>query len=140
MKTKQKSTKRPATLEHLRPICQFVTEFASEMGFDDKTLRHIELAIDEACTNIIRYAYSEMEGEIEVDCKADRETLFVTFRDHGVPYDPTQKEDPILTADLDKRQIGGLGIYIIKNYMDQMEYNRIGDVNEFTLTKKIVKT
>jgi len=94
----------------------------SQLGID-AGIFEVQTAVDEACTNIVKYAYSEQNGAIIVICEKQGNDFVVTIRDNGKPFDPSSVPLPDLDADLDKRKIGGLGIYFMKKLMDKVSYS-----------------
>ena len=99
----------------------------------------IEVAIDEILTNISLHAYAPGSGNIDIDYSLDDHSrLFtVVITDEGVAFDPLEKEDPDVSLSEKERPIGGLGIYIVKNVMDEVTYSRVGNKNVLTLKKVI---
>jgi serine/threonine-protein kinase RsbW len=83
----------------------------------------VQTAVDEACTNIINYAYFGKGGIITITCERQDKYFVVTIRDSGKPFDPSSVPAPDLEADLNKRKIGGLGIYLMKKLMDDISYS-----------------
>jgi len=94
----------------------------SQLGID-AGISEVQTAVDEACTNIVKYAYSEQGGAIIVICERQDNDFIVTIKDNGKPFDPSSVPLPDLDADLDKRKIGGLGIYFMKKLMDDVSYS-----------------
>lgn len=83
----------------------------------------VQTAVDEACTNIMKYAYPEKGGVITVTCEMQGNDFVVTIKDKGKPFDPSSVPPPDLEADLDKRKIGGLGIHLMRKLMDDVSYS-----------------
>jgi len=106
---------------------------------DFMLLNKIELALDELYTNIASYAYEPGTGDIEIDYDFDEETRLLTIiiADSGKAFDPLAKEDPNIALPAESRQIGGLGIFIVKKVMDEAAYCRVDNKNILTLKKKI---
>ena len=104
-----------------------------------KAQMQIDVAIDEWMANIASYAYGNGVGEVTVrfDFQPDDRTVVLTFIDSGVPYDPLAKPDPDVTLSVDKRAVGGLGIFLIKKTMDDMTYARQDGRNVLTIRKRI---
>ena len=94
----------------------------SQLGVEEGIFE-IQVAVDEACTNIIKYAYSGKGGIIIVTCEMKGNDLVITIRDKGKPFDPASVPSPDLGPDLDKRKIGGLGIYLMRKLMDDVSYS-----------------
>jgi anti-sigma regulatory factor (Ser/Thr protein kinase) len=100
----------------------------------------VQTAVDEACTNIIKYAYSGGNGLIEITCEKLDDYFVVTIRDNGKPFDPTSVPPPDLEADLNDRKVGGLGIYLMKEMMDDVSYSFDAKKgNKLVMRKKITK-
>src|SRR5664280_12953 len=111
----------PARFDELDSIRGFATQAARDAGMDDSETYAIELAIDEACTNIIEHAYQgENRGDIECSCEFDAAGLTVVIRDHGKPFDPSTITTPDMDADIDDRAVGGLGVFLMKKMMDEV--------------------
>jgi len=126
----------PGKLESLYDFMEFVTSQARENGFTSKRISEIELAMEEVLVNIIKYAYKDcdLRGSIEITCKlADAQSLVIEIADYGIPFDIFSTPEPDLCADIDERQIGGLGIFFVKQLMDDVRYRRDGDRNKLTL-------
>ena len=89
--------------------------------------------------NVINYAYPKsIRGHVELTAKVKDDVLTLVIRDHGTPFDPTLQPDADVDAELNERQIGGLGIHLVKTIMDSMHYERSADgYNVLTLTKNI---
>ena len=127
-------------LENLSAINDFVTEAMKQLGIAEATTSRVQLAVDEACTNVIKHAYSEQNGVITIILELVDDDLIITIRDYGKPFDPDSVSHPDLEADLDKRKVGGLGIYFMKKLMDDISYTfdpKKG--NELTMRKRLLK-
>ncbi|MBO7247787.1 MAG: ATP-binding protein [Bacteroidaceae bacterium] len=99
----------------------------------------IRLCAEEAVENIVRYAYENGAGYLEVSIDTiDGDTLRIELIDSGKPFDPLAKPDPDITLSLEERQIGGLGIFLCKQMMDKLEYRYENGCNIFTMQKKTV--
>ena len=105
----------------------------------DKSQTQIDIAIDELFGNIAHYAYNPEVGPVtvRVEVTGDPITVIITFIDHGIPYDPLKKEDPNITLSAEEREIGGLGIYIVKKSMDDITYEYKDGQNILKIKKKI---
>jgi len=128
----------PARFDQLDSIRGFATQAARDAGMDDSETYAIELAIDEACTNIIEHAYQgENRGDIECTCESDDVCLTIVIRDHGKPFDPSTIVKPDLGADIDTRAVGGLGVFLMKQLMDEVHFEPLGTVgNVLTMVKR----
>ena len=113
----------PAKFESLNEIREFVAQVACEGGFTEKEIYSLQLAADEAASNIIEHAYDGVSNaDLDVTCDAHGDTLTITMRDTGIPFDPSNVKQPNLKADLLERQIGGLGVYLMRKLMDEVHY------------------
>lgn len=129
-----------ATLENIETVTAFVDAQLEEMGCPMKAQMQIDIAIDELFSNIARYAYTPGTGEatVRVD-KSDCPTAAViTFIDCGKPYNPLAKKDPDITLSAEERQIGGLGIFMVKKSMDDMKYEYKDGQNILCIKKNLV--
>lgn len=130
-----------ATLENILNATAFIEEQLDACGceIEPELLINISMAIDEVFCNIARYAYPEQEGDVTVrfDFDDSIRTATITFTDSGISFDPLQSPDPDITLSTKKRQIGGPGIFMVKNMMDSMEYRRENDMNILTIRKII---
>ena len=128
-----------ANFDNLDEIREFVGEEARQVGFSDKEIYSIQLAADEASTNIIEYAYAGVEdGKIDIDCSAADGGLKIVMRDRGKPFDPSSVPEPNVKADLSERKIGGLGIYLMRKLMDEVTYESSTEGgNVLTMVKRV---
>jgi serine/threonine-protein kinase RsbW len=118
----------PGWFESLGKIAEFVTRAAAAAGLGTTATYAVEMAVDEACTNIIEHAYGgEGRGDIECTCQVDNEGLIVTLRDSGRPFDPSAVPEPDINASLGERQEGGLGLYLIRKLMDEVHFEFSSD-------------
>ena len=127
-----------ATLENIPAVTAFVDERLEALDCPMKAQMQIDVAIDELFSNIARYAY-DPSGPATVRVDVDQEPLSVrvTFIDHGKPYDPLAKEDPDVTLSAEDRQIGGLGIFMVKKSMDDVRYEYKDGQNILTVEKRL---
>ncbi len=127
----------PANFESLDTVREFVGEAAREIGMDDSEVYAVQLAVDEACSNIIEHAYGgQNRGEIECTCQANEEALTIVLRDHGRPFDPASIATPNLSLGLNERQVGGLGLFLMRHLMDEVRFEAQGEAgNVLTLVK-----
>jgi len=121
-------------------IRHFVRETAAAWGAGADTVCSLELAVDEAACNIITHGYGGQPGLIEVQVERDGKELLIRLRDWAPPFDPTRVPDPDLTLPVEERPPGGMGIYFIRQSVDQMLYRAMPDGgNELTLVKRLDK-
>ncbi|MCX7754352.1 MAG: GAF domain-containing protein [Anaerolineales bacterium] len=112
-----------AQFENLDPIRAFVGEVARQAGMDEREIYNVQLAVDEACSNIIEYAYEGIpDGRIEINAFATREALTIVIRDQGKPFDPDTVAEPDVEAALEDRPIGGLGLFFMRKLMDDVRF------------------
>lgn len=124
-----------AKFEYLDEIREFVGEIARDGGFGAKDVYNIQLATDEAASNIIEHAYEGVsDGILELSCGMLDDTIKIVLTDHGEPFDPGSIPMPDLKADLSERKIGGLGIFLMRKLMDDVHYESYPEKNSNTLT------
>ena len=128
-----------ATLENLDTVMAFVDQQLEEVGCSMKAQMQIDIAVEEVYVNIAHYAYNPEVGGVTIRVQIEEEPLAVilTFIDKGKPYDPLAKEDPDVTLVAEDRQIGGLGIFMVKKSMDNVSYEYSEGRNILTLKKKL---
>ena len=118
----------------------FVGSICADMHFNELTEQGLRLAVEEAVVNIMNYAYPQGTRAvilIEVDADADNETLTFVLRDEGVAFDPTTYQEVDVDAHVGQQKVGGLGIHLMRHYMDSLSYERKDGQNVLTMTKKI---
>jgi anti-sigma regulatory factor (Ser/Thr protein kinase) len=127
-----------ANFHNLDEIRDFVGEAARQAGFSEKEIYSIQLAADEASTNIIEHAYAEIEnGKIEIDCSITGGELKIVMRDNGKSFDPSSVPEPNVKAELSERKIGGLGMYLMRKLMDDVVYESFPNAgNTLTMIKR----
>lgn len=125
----------PASLDNLYPMLSHVRLTAITVGFSEENLSKIELALEEALVNIINYAYPDGKGTIEIRCtKVDYPpSIIVEVHDKGIPFNPLEFNMKSLPTD----GVGGYGIFYIKQIMDEVQYEREGEVNVLRLRKYV---
>lgn len=127
----------PARLDSLYESLAFVLSCAREHGFGDDRLSELELVMEEVLVNIFKYAYRGMEpGTVAISCSDHDGSLVVEVVDSGVPFNLLATSDPDVTAGLDERAIGGLGIFFVKQLMDDVQYRREEELNRLTLVAR----
>ncbi len=134
-----------AVLENVPLAMDFVAHCAQVAGFSEQALYEIRVAVDEACANITRHAYAGMEpGDMEVSCYlADRvrindQTFVIRIRDWGISFHPDDIADPDVSAPLEERTPGGLGLFLIRQFMDQVQFTFDPELgNELIMTKRL---
>ena len=123
-------------LEEVPQMMASIEDICTEEGIDEMTILGINLALEEAVVNVVNYAYPEgTVGDIEMEVNADAKAITFILRDHGKPFDPTAAKEVDITLSAEERQIGGLGIHLIRNYMDEVKYDYCDGQNVLTLVK-----
>ncbi len=126
--------------ERLTDIAAFITRAAREAGLNDDEVFHVEMAVDEACSNIIEHAYAARTGDIDLVCSCPTVGQFeVVIRDSGQPFEPAETPSPKIDtpADLDKLNEGGLGLYFMRKLMDDVRFEFVpGQGNVLTMLKR----
>ena len=128
-----------ATLENIPAATAFVDEQLEALDCSMKAQAQIDVALDELFSNIARYAYAPGTGQATVrfDFDPASRVASITLVDSGVAYDPLAKDDPDVTLSAQERQVGGLGIFLVKKTMDDVRYRREGEYNVLTIRKGI---
>lgn len=127
----------PSQSDNLSIIRDVVSKVAAQVGFDNDEASKIELAVDEACTNVIKHAYANKSGEmIDVSIKIDNKKLIIIVTDKGKGFDPDNVELPNLNESIRHGRKGGLGICLIKTLMDKVDFQiKPGSKNQVKMTK-----
>ena len=128
--------------ENLEAVNDFIHEQIKPFSCHSQTLFQIDLAVEEIFVNISHYAYSPDKGTVQIDCSVEKTSdapakLTVSFTDSGKAFNPLEKPDPDITASVEEREIGGLGIFLTKKYTDTVFYVRKDNRNVLTFTKII---
>ena len=128
-----------ATVENIETVTDFVNEQLEALDCPMKAQMQIDIAIDELFGNIAHYAYNPEIGEatVRVEVVENPLSVVITFIDNGVPYDPLKNDDPDTTLSADARDIGGLGIYMVKKSMDDITYEYKDGQNILTIKKSL---
>ena len=128
-----------AKITNIEAVTDFVNEQLEALDCPMKAQMQIDIAIDELFGNIAHYAYNPEIGKatVRVEVIEDPLAVTITFIDNGVPYDPLAKADPDTTLSAEEREIGGLGIYMVKKSMDDITYEYKDGQNILTIKKKI---
>ncbi len=131
------SVRFAAKFEFLDEIREYVGDIARKGGFGDKDVYNIQLATDEAASNIIEHAYDgRSDGVLDLSCGMETDAIKIILIDYGEPFDPSVVPIPDLKADLSERKIGGLGIFLMRKLMDEVHYEpRVDKSNVLTMIK-----
>ena len=130
---------RAAYLESLSDFRKFIKEHCANLpGVNDEILYDVQLAVDEACTNIITHGYQHLNpGSIILDLEIDPNKLTISLTDFGHSFEPSNAPIPDIHAPLEERKLGGYGLFLIQQTMDEMEYQVTEDGNKMILTKNL---
>lgn len=137
----EKELKLSACDENMETVLEQVEEMLAPTSCDEMARMQIMMAAEELFVNIAHYAYGGEPGEAVLTMKIlqDPERFHMTFKDHGIPYNPLEHKDPDITLPAEEREIGGLGIFLIKNTMDQMEYEYRDGWNVLSIEKQLAE-
>ena len=135
----QRSITLPNDIEKVPVLAEFVDEVCEIVGFDMSTTMGINLALEEAVVNVMSYAYQPgTTGNVNIEAIANETRLKFIISDWGTPFDPTAEKEVDTTLSAEERPIGGLGIHLVRQIMDSINYERIDGMNVLTLRKKLV--
>jgi anti-anti-sigma factor len=126
-----------ASLESLAAISEFVIEGAREAGLDEHDVWEVQLAVDEAATNVIQHSYAGEPGPMTIETRHNGDEYEITIRDRGRPFNPDTVPEPDLVSPLEERRTGGLGIYLMRKLMDTVEFRFEADQNVLVMAKRI---
>ena len=137
---KQNSIVLPNDTQEVPRLNTFVSDMCNSLDAPLDVTAQVQLAVEEAVVNVMDYAYpAGTRGELTVEVQADDEQLQFIIRDTGIPFDPTTTPEIDTTLSAKDRPIGGLGIHLVRQIMDDVQYRRIGEFNVLTLIKKYQK-
>jgi len=125
-------------IRQIPQLADFVETIAQESNLDQALAMTLNLALEEAVTNVIMYAYPKgSQGLVDLEAIVRKDSLVFILSDSGKPFDPTAAPSADISLNVEERPIGGLGIYMVMNIMDKVVYRRDNDRNILTMTKKI---
>ena len=126
-------------VENIPKVAEFVTESLQKLGMQDGKIFDLNVAVDEACTNIIQHGYSpDEEGTIEIQCQLLNENkAAVLIKDRGKPFDPTKHTNVDTTSNLEERRPGGLGLFFIRELVDEIYYEYKEGYEILTMVKNL---
>jgi serine/threonine-protein kinase RsbW len=111
-----------ADYSHLSGIRRFVAEVGEDLGIPERALYELELAVDEACTNAIEHGYQGVGGKIEIEIQPLNGGVHVVIRSWGEPFDPHSIPEPDVSAPLEERPMGGVGLFLMRKVMDEVHF------------------
>lgn len=118
-------------------LADFIVNIAGELSLPLPLATSLNLAMEEAVSNVILYAYPNKGNTLKIEAETNCGELTFKVIDSGVPFDPTLQTDPDITLPADERPVGGLGIFLVRQIMDKVAYERINEKNVLILTKII---
>ena len=128
----------PADKKEVGRVVDFINGFLEKKDMNSKIISQIDIAVDEICSNIFNYAYKDKKGQVLVEISYQDKMVTIRFIDTGVKFNPLEKEDPDVNLSLQERKIGGLGIYLVKQLMDDVKYEySLKNENILTIIKKV---
>lgn len=141
----QRTLRVPGRFESLAEIADFITRVARDAGFDEDDVFHVQMAVDEACSNVVEHAYGpNAAGDIVIACRVDGSgDLRVDITDTGRPFNPDSVPEPQIGADLldlDEMKVGGLGLFFMRKLMDEVTFHFDEHAgNRLTMVKRSAK-
>lgn len=134
-----KSITVEAKIENVDKVTEFVNEVLEEKDCPLKVQMQLDVAIDEIFGNIAYYAYGKGSGNatIQIEMEDNPPKITLTFIDQGIHYNPLESKDPDITLDIEDREIGGLGIFLVKKTMDELSYEYVDGQNILTMKKEL---
>lgn len=125
-----------SSTRHLEQVRRFVEEHTLKAGFDAQAIEQFKVAVDEACTNVIKHAYNgEDSHELSITIVTKKDRCTISIQDTGVAFRPQEYHEPDIFELAKRRHAGGFGVHIMRRLMDHVEYATDGPVNEVRLTK-----
>ena len=134
-----KSITAEAKIENIALVTDFVNSILEKNECSMKVQMEIDIVIDEIFSNIAYYAYAPGSGEatVQVEIEDSPKRLELVFIDRGIPYNPLENKDPDVTLDIEERKIGGLGIFLVKEMMDEVSYEYADGQNILKIKKNL---
>ena len=126
-----------AKIDQLDEVLAFSEEEFEKFDVPMKYIMALDVAIEEIFVNIAHYAYADGNGDMTLDIEKNDDLLSVEFSDSGMEFNPLEKDDPDITLSAEDRQIGGLGIFMVKKSMDDVKYRYENNKNILTLYKRV---
>jgi anti-sigma regulatory factor (Ser/Thr protein kinase) len=125
-------------LSELKTLCRHLNKFGQVTGLSEAIITDVNICLEELFTNTVSYGFEDdLEHIIRLTFKLDSHVLTLNVEDDGIPFNPLEKKDPEIPADLIDVRIGGLGIHIVRKLMDDIQYKRKRGKNKLTLKKFI---
>ena len=125
-----------ATMADLPRIADFLDAACEDSGVRDAVRFDLQLALEEACCNVLEHAYAGASGEIGINFTAHKSDVILTVRDHGRAFEPDKVSDPDLLIPLEERPVGGLGLYLMHRLMDEVRFSFSPEANILTMIRR----
>ena len=122
--------------DNIPKAIKFEEDTMTSAGFASTEIMKVRLAVEEVCMNIVQHAYKKEKGSFRLSSSSIGSHLVVVIEDEGIYFDPTQADGPLLVDNVEERPIGGLGIHLIKSFVEEMRYEFVDGKNAFTLMIK----
>ncbi|RNC83355.1 MAG: ATP-binding protein [Balneola sp.] len=127
-----------SSTKHLAEVRDFVAEHAKGLGLKEKEISEIRLAVDEAYTNIIKHAYKNIPSKpVTIELGSNTSQFWISILDEGESFKPEEYQAPDILKRIKNKQRGGMGVFLIQKLMDQVQYNRKGQMNEIRMVKNL---
>jgi serine/threonine-protein kinase RsbW len=127
-----------SSTKHLSEVRDFVADHAKKVGLSEKEISEIRLAVDEAYTNIIKHAYKNQPSKpVTIQLGFNNAQLWISIIDEGESFKPEEYKAPDILKRIKNKQRGGMGVFLIQKLMDQVQYNRKGQMNEIKMVKNL---
>lgn len=124
-----------ASLENLETINSFLHKWAKKASLSTHSENELLLAVEEVFVNIVKYAYAGSLGKVTIHCCMDEDNLILQIKDEGISFNPLQLPEPHLVSCLKERKVGGLGVFLMRRFVDEVKYEKQGKYNVLTLVK-----
>lgn len=121
-----------ADLDNLSQVMEMVTDCAAGCGFREDDINRIQVATEEIFVNIVKHAYQD-SGNCRISCRQEDDMVVLRFIDHGIPFNPTEVGEPDTESDVQDRPVGGMGIHLVREMMDEISYKRQNGRNVLTI-------
>lgn len=124
-----------ASLKNLEMMNNFLHKWAKKASLSTHSENELLLAVEEVYVNIVKYAYPESLGKVTIYCHMDENSLISKIKDAGIPFNPLEVPEPRLISCLKERKVGGLGVFLMRRFVDNVKYEKQGKYNVLTLVK-----
>lgn len=127
-----------AQIHNLQQILRWIRDNLSKLSLSSSEKNKLEVASEEIIVNIVNYAYGNSEGSIEIEIEEKPGVLFLSFLDQGKPFNPLENQKPVIKSlSVESKDIGGLGIFFVKNLVDRVDYSYESGKNKLSLSYRL---